>query len=234
MKRLLSIILLSTFCMIVKAQNHYFEIYTDSAALKNQNDELIRDIENRIKVMHPSFSFKGLTTEIPKTFMPGQYRSKTNKIYQLTWQVGGPPMESFLADVGGSAENGKALAAMFFYGFFLPHEVGHAFQYHTNKVPENDYDGEYQANELAVVYWKSKGKQKELQQCYELAKKVLQKLKNPIPENEDAKKYMTAHYNELLKDPYKYGYIQFSQIVQVLEDKSLPNFETYIAKYFVK
>lgn len=232
MKKLLSILLLSTVCIVVKAQNHYFEIYTDSAALKNQNDEIIRDIEAKIRVVKPSFSFKGLSTEIPKTFMPGQYRSKTNKIYQLTWQVGGPPMEEFLAEVGGSKENGKALAAMFFYGFFLPHEVGHAFQYHANKVPENDYDSEYQANELAVVYWRSKGKQKELRECYELAKKVLQKLQNPVPANEDPKKYITANYEALLQDPYKYGYIQFSQILQILDDKLLPNFKTYVAKYF--
>lgn len=234
MKRILSILLLFWFCITAKAQHNYFEIYTDSAALKNQNDELIRDIETRVRLAEPSFSFKGLTTEIPKTFMPGQYRSKTNKIYQLTWQIGGPPMESFLTEMGGTPDKGKSLAALFFYGFFLPHEVGHALQHHTNKVPENAYDAEYQANELAVVYWRSKGKQKELQQCYEMAKIVLAKVKNPIPENADGKKYITAHYDELLRDPYKYVFIQFSQIVKILDDKSLSDFDTYIKKYFKK
>ncbi|RYZ80113.1 MAG: hypothetical protein EOO68_37850 [Moraxellaceae bacterium] len=140
-------------------------------------------------------------------------------------------MEGFLNEVSGSAANSKALAGMFFYGFFLPHEIGHAFQHHTNSTPANDFDAEYQASELAVTYWRSKGKQKELQQCYEMAKNVLKRLKNPIPENVDAKKYMTDHYNELLQDPYKYGYIQFSQIVKILEDQSLPDFETYVKKY---
>lgn len=234
MKRILPILLLSWFCITATAQNHYFEIFTDSAALKNQNDELISDIETRVRLIEPSFSFKGLTTEIPKTFMPGQYRSKTNKIYQLTWQTGGPPMESFLTEMGGSPDKGKSLAAQFFYGFFLPHEVGHALQYHTNKLPENAYDEEYQANELAVLYWRSKGRDKELQQCNEMAIKILTKLQNPIPENVDGKKYITAHYDELLKDPYKYAFIQFSQIVKILDDKSLPDFDTYIKKYFTK
>jgi len=234
MKRILSILLLSWFCIIAKAQNNYFEIYTDSAALKNQNDELIGDIETRVKLVEPCFSFKGLTTEIPKTFMPGQYRSKTNKIYQLTWQIGGPPMESFLTEMGGSLDKGNALAALFFYGFFLPHEVGHALQYHTNNVPENAYDGEYEANELALLYWRSKGRDKELQQCNEMVKKILTKLKNPVPKNAEAKTYIAAHYNELLKDPYKYAFIQFSQIVKILGDRSLPDFDTYIKKYFRK
>ena len=233
MKQLL-IVLLFTIGIGATAQNQYFEIYTDATALKNQNDALIRDMETRIKLTAPSFSFNGLTTEIPKTFMPGQYRSKTNKIYLLPWEIGGPPMVGFLTDVGGSTDKGNTLAGLFFYGFFLPHEVGHALQHHTNKDPESNYDGEYEANELAVAYWRSKGKQKELQQCYEMAKNVLAKVKNPVPENADMKKYITEHYNELLQDPYKYAYIQFSQIVTILEDQSLPDFDTYIKRYFEK
>jgi len=143
-------------------------------------------------------------------------------------------MESFLAEMGGSTDRGKSLAALFFYGFFLPHEVGHALQYHTNKVPKNAYDGEYEANELAVLYWRSKRRDKELQQCIEMAKKILMKLNNPVPENAEAKKYITEHYDELLKDPYKYAFIQFSQIVKILDDRSLPDFDTYIKKYFTK
>lgn len=234
MKTILSILLIVWIALSVKAQNKYFEIYTDSGALKNQNDEMIRDVEASIKLIKPSFSFKGLTTEIPKTFMPGQYRAKTNKIYQLTWQIGGPPMEKFLTDVSGGADYGKVLAGMFFYGFFLPHEIGHAFQHHTGTAPENNFDGEYRANEFAVAYWRSKGKKKELKKCLELAKAVLVKLKNPIPENVDSKEYITAHYNELLRDPYKYGYIQFSQIVNVLENKSLPDFDAYVKKSLTK
>jgi len=227
-------LLLSLIGLTAEAQNNYFEIYTDSAALKDQNDKMIREFEKQVKRVSPSFSFNGLTTEIPKKFMPGQFRHKPNKIYHTTWEVGGPPMQGFLNEMTGSPEKGKALAAMFFYGFFLPHEIGHALHFHTNRVPENNYDSEYEANEIAVSYWRSKGKQKELQQCYELAKSVLKQLKSPIPENVDPKKYITEHYNELLQDPYKYGYIQFSQIVKVMEDKSLPDFDTYIKKYFAK
>lgn len=234
MKSRIIILLLFCFCITAKAQNKYFEIYTDSIALKNQNNELIHDIEAKIKRIEPAFSFKRLTTEIPTTFMYGQYRTKTNKIYLQPWQIGGPPMESFLTEISGSLEKGNSLAALFFYGYFLPHEVGHAFQYHAKNLPKNAYDEEYQANEFAVLYWRSVGRQKELKQCYEMAKLVLTKLKNPIPENVEPKKYMTEHYEELVKDPYKYGYIQFSQIVKVMEDKSLPNFDSYVKEKLTK
>ncbi|MES2417147.1 MAG: hypothetical protein V4541_03110 [Bacteroidota bacterium] len=232
MKNKLIILALTLLYTTVNAQNNYFELYTDSTALKIQNDALILDFEIQIKRFEPSFSFNGLTTEIPNNFMPGQYTSKTNKIYLNTWQVGGPPMESFLTEITGSKESGQQAGALFFYGFFLPHEIGHGLHFQTDNVPKNNYDSEYEANEIAVSYWRSKGKQKELQQCYVLAKKILSQLKNPIPENTDEKEYITAHYKELMNDPYKYGYIQFSQIVKILEDKSLPKFEKYIKKYF--
>ena len=99
------------------AQNKYFEIYTDSAALKNHNDELIADMETMIKKVNPSFSFNGVSTEIPNSFMPGQFRSKTNKIYHLTWAVGGPPMEGFLTALTGSNEDGKKMGGLFFTDF---------------------------------------------------------------------------------------------------------------------
>lgn len=231
MKTLIFTLLLFIAGISLNAQNKYFEIYTDSAELKNQNDLLIRDFEERMKSIEPAFSFKGLTTEIPNTFMPGQFRGKTNKIYHTTGTVGIPPMEDFLTKVAGDKEKGQKMASLFFYGFFFPHEIGHALQHHTNNVPESAYDGEYQANEIAVLYWRSKGKQKELQECYDIAKEALKKLTNPVPENTDANQYITEHYWDLVEDPFKYGYIQFSQIIKIMEDKSLPDFDTYVKKY---
>lgn len=232
MKNILFLILF-TYCTNFYAQNNYFELFTDSTALKDKNDKLISDIEKQIQRIEPTFSFNGLTTEVPKNFMIGQFKSKSNKIYHVTWQTS-KPMEPFLTAIAGSAELGKQMAAYFFYGFFLPHEVGHAFQFQTGNVPDNNYDSEYQANEFAVLYWKANGRENELQKCYELAKSALKNLKNPIPENVDAKKYITENYNELMRDPSKYGYIQFSQIVKIIDDKSLPNFDTYVKKVFQK
>ena len=141
-------------------------------------------------------------------------------------------MEAFLTDIAGSQAKGKEMASLFFYGFFFPHEIGHALQYRTKNVPESAYDAEYEANELAVAYWRTQGRTKELEQCYVWAKKALKKLENPVPEGADAKKYITEHYWDLVADPYKYGYIQFSQIVEVMENQELPDFQTYIKRYF--
>ncbi|MCR6720981.1 MAG: hypothetical protein NVV59_12005 [Chitinophagaceae bacterium] len=57
---------------------------------------------------------------------------------------------------------------------------------------------------------------------------MLQSLKDPVPANENYKGYITSHYLELAADPYKYGYIQFKQFVEIYENKSLPDFDTYV------
>ena len=231
MKTTVFAILLFCACTIATAQNKYFEIFTDSTALKTENDRLIEHIESRVQLIKPSFSFNGLTTEVPNTFMPGQYLQKTNKIYLNTWQVGGPPMEAFLTEMAGGKDEGIRMGGLFFYGFFLPHEIGHAMQYTTSNVPENRYDAEYEANEFAVSYWKKQGRDTELQQCYDMALAALKKLKNPVPEGQSMKQYFNDNYHELIKDPNKYGYFQLLQIVQVMDDKSLPDFYSYIRKY---
>ncbi|MBX2931629.1 MAG: hypothetical protein KF781_06780 [Chitinophagaceae bacterium] len=53
-------------------------------------------------------------------------------------------------------------------------------------------------------------------------------MKNPVPANENYKEYITKHYNELASDPYKYGYIQFSQFVEIYENNKLSGFGTFI------
>ncbi|WP_123923477.1 hypothetical protein [Flavobacterium tructae] len=46
-----------------------------------------------------------------------------------------------------------------------------------------------------------------------------------MPEKEEPNKYFTAHYQEFVQDPNKYGYIMFHQIITQLEDKTLADFD---------
>ena len=230
MTRKLYVLLVLFLGVFSNAQNRYFEIYTDSTTLKTHNDALIADFEEKIKSVDPKLSLNGLKTIVPKTFMPGQYKSKNNCIYHVTWSTAQPLMGPALAKITGSDLEGSQLAGLFFYGFFLPHEIGHAFHQNCGKVPENNYDSEYESNVIAFLYWRKMGKEQELQQCYTMAKKALANLKDPIPENVDRKKYFTENYSAFLSQPEKYGYIQFSQIVEIFEDKTLPDFDTYIKK----
>lgn len=233
MKKLLLTLILFFATVYLCSQNTLFQLYDDGDALKKHSDELIADIEKEVKSINPAFSFNGLTTEISETFIPGHYRPNTNRIYYCTWPVAKPAMADFSIKAVGSMEAGDQLAAHYFFGYFLAHEIGHAMDFNTGKIPDNRYDSEYYANVFAMLYWRCKGRDKELQKCYEIAKNALTKLKDPVQAGTDRKKFVTENYAKLTQDHMGYAYILFSQIVEIMEDKSLPDFKTYMKeKYF--
>jgi len=231
-----NILLILLFVTISKsfAQSQLFTIVKDSAILRKENDLLIRDFEQRVKKVDSNISFKGLKTIVRDSLFAGYYLPRTNRIYLPRWETIPQPIIDFCTKVSGSRKEGENLAAMYFYGFFLPHEIAHGLQYNTNILKDNEYDNEYQASEMALLYWKARGKEKELAACYAIAKKVLSNLKNPIPANADMKKYFTEHYEEMAQDADQYGYMMFSQIVSIFEDKNLPDFDTYIKRFLAK
>lgn len=131
----------------------------------------------------------------------------------------------------GGKEEGERLAALYFYGFFLPHEIGHGLQFNAKTRKNNDYDNEYDASVIALLYWKERGKKEEMIACEKIARTVLSKLKNPIPVDQDMKKYFTEHYEEMAQNADQYAYILFKQIVDIFNDKSLPDFTTHMKQY---
>lgn len=230
MKQFFTGIALFLYMSITSAQNTYFTIYTDSLQLKKDNNTLIEDFEKRVQQINPKISFRGMETKILSGAPVGSYLAKPNKIFLPYWPTMPEMFKNFGEGLTGSKQGGDQLAGLFYYGYFLPHEIAHGLQFNAQKRHDNEYDNEYEANVLALLYWRKIGKTTELEACYKMAKAILKKMTNPIPEKEDTKEYFTAHYDEFVQDPNKYGYIMFHQIVTAFEDKSLPDFDKYIAK----
>lgn len=212
----------------LSAQNPFFEVFTDSTALKEKSIELIEDFQGMLNKMDAEFDLK--KPKVAYGAWGPFYLQQQNTIYLPVWSISPREFQDFCVDVAANEAEGEKMFGLFFNGFYVAHEVAHAFQYAANKLPENEYDKEYIANMIAVLYWKAKGKQKELDACYRYGQKAMAKLKNPIPEGEDVKEYFTEHYWEMAQDPYKYGYIQFSQFIEVYENELLPDFKTYVTQ----
>lgn len=210
------------------AQNKPFHFYTEEEQLKKDNDNIIAEIEKTIKDKDPSFSFNGTTTIVENNSPYGYYLPSTNNIYLPMWSTMAQEFKDLGTNTIGSKEDGEEMSRHLYYGFFLPHEIAHSFQFNAKVRYDNEYDNEQDASNFALLYWRKKGMHKELQQCYILAKKIIANLKNPIPPGEDVKQYFTTHYYDFQKDPTKYPYIIGYQIVQAFEDESLPDFDTYI------
>lgn len=214
-----------------QAQYKWFSTYSDSASLTKNANKITHQLADRIiKVnpkinLHDDIAIKNTTPNL--IFF--NYKNKTLNLPFWTEVI--PPQQQFFAEVAGGEKEGKEVFGLFFNGFYLAHELGHSFFNKTGKEFDNRYDSEYEANIFAILYWKATGERDNLKKCYDYAKKMLKTLKNPVPENEDFKKYLTENYGKLASDPYKYGYIQFSQFVEIYDNKNLPDFDSYIKKY---
>lgn len=56
-------------------------------------------------------------------------------------------------------------------------------------------------------------------------------LPNPVPNGQTPEEYFGKNYEEASKDPFVYGYMQFSQFISVYEDKKLPAFDVFIKDF---
>lgn len=213
------------------AQKEWFSLYTDSSKLVNDASKITADFKKDLEKIEPSinFSIKSVLNTTPYLI----YYDDRNFTANLPiWEQIIPPMKSFFYEVAGSEVEGKKVFGLFFNGFYLPHELGHAFQDVINNGPaELSYQNEYLANTIAILWWKKHKRNKELKICYEYAKKMWSNLPNPVPSNISEEEYFTKNYAKATQNPYVYGYMQFKQFIQIYEDKSLPDFDTFVKKY---
>ena len=228
-KNLLLLILFFT-CSFANSQNKWFTVYKDAGELTVDANNIINEMAIQINNAGGKVTFlppKAIKNTTPYLIYVDIEKSLVNL---PLWSEVITPQKQFFADVAGGEEKGKEVFGLFFNGFYLTHEVGHSFTLNSGKKFEDSYDSEYDANIMAMLFWRQKDS-KSLSKCYDYAKEMLKKLKNPVPNGEDYKLYMTKYYDELSSDPYKYGYIQFTQFVEIYENKSLPDFLTYVKSY---
>ena len=227
---LFSLLLASSF---VTGQNQWFSTYTDSVALVKESNRLTELFKANIKKLKPELNIK--TGAILNTTPYLIFYGENDTVNLPLWSQVIPPIKGFTAQVAGSETEGERMFGLFFNGFYLPHELGHALQTYVDpKGADVSFKNEYLANEIAMLWWRKQGKEKELEACYELAKTMFSKLPNPVPEGQTVEEYFTKNYEQAAKDPFVYGYMQFAQFIKVYEDKTLPDFDTYITNYFKK
>lgn len=228
MKTIITLLLSLFITVQVNAQNKWFSTYDDSTALVIDANKIIGKMTDEVLKANPAV--KLLQNKAVKNTTPYLIYIDSVKVNLPFWTEVIPPQKKFFTEIAGGEKEGKEIFGLFFNGFYLVHELGHSFASSAGKKFDNVYDSEYNANMIAILYWRAAGEKDNLKKCYTYIKKILQTLKNPVPENEDYKKYITKHYYELASDPYKYGYIQFSQFVEIYENKALPDFSTFIKR----
>lgn len=227
MKNVLLIFALLIFCFPSNAQDKWFETHSDTTLLVNNSNKIVREFALKIQAARPGIEIDAKAIKNTDLTLIS-YDPENNTINLPFWGEVIPQQKAFFTKLAGGTEDGKKVFGLLFNGFYLAHELGHAVASKSGIQFDNEYDSEYFANEIAISYWKKTGKKKQLKICYKYVKKMLSYLKNPVPENENHKEYFTKHYHELGPDPYKYGYFQFAQFVEIYENKKLPDFNDLV------
>lgn len=227
---LLSALILSI--QLASAQPQWFRLYEDSTTLVNDGKAITAEFTKDILRLKPGISFS-VNTKLNTTpyliFYWGENGERTANLPK--WDQLIEPQKQFFYQVAGSEAAGKDMFRLFFNGFYLPHELGHALEHIHKGTLKGSYQEEYFANIVGMLWWKKQGKTKELKECYEFAKKVWAKLPNPIPSGNTMEEFFTANYQKATEDPFVYGYMQFKQFILVYEDDTLPDFDSFIKSY---
>jgi hypothetical protein len=226
MKNKFTVFVIALFCSsLCKAQNKWFTVYDDSAALVKTAEVITEKFTADFKAIKPGLK---LSVSVVKNTTPYLIFIYHDTINLHLWSEVVPQQKDFFTEVSGGEKAGKEVFGLFFNGFYVVHEIGHAVTDLLGKKYDNAYASEYDANILSMLYWKKVGEADKLLRCYQYAKIMLGTLKNPVPAGEDHGAYITKHYAELSSDPYKYGYIQFRQFVEIFEATDLPDFDVFI------
>jgi hypothetical protein len=216
------------------AQNRWFTTYSDSAALqadaKQIADLFIADVTN-IKKDIPF----NPTVMVNTTPFLVYYSTSTNAVNLPLWDKVNLKVKDAAYKMAENEDEGKKLFGLFFNGFYLPHELAHAFQHVVRKDGLSaSYANEYLANTNAMLFWRKHGKQKQLDECYNIAKAVLARLPNPVPAGKTIEDFFNENYKQATLNPAIYGFVQLGQFVKIYEDKSLSDFDTFLGNYLNK
>ena len=229
MKILLTLLMFSV-SLTAFSQEKFFRVYADSVTLVEDANKIVTDFTKQVNAVSPVFTSQPGAILNTKPFLIF-YSPRANQVNLPIWDQVIPVQKQFFYELGGSQENGREMFGLFFNGFFLPHEMGHALQKAANKRESNLHQNEYFANTVAILYWRKENRTEELRKCYEYAKKMVKQLPDPVPAGNDPIQYFNEHYAELGADPYKYGYYQFAQFTKIYEDKSLKTFDEFIGAF---
>lgn len=228
-------ILLLAFCLMANygsAQKRWFKLYTDTAAEIGDAKAITAKFVSDVRKISPSTIMQVNTILKTSPYLIYYSDDSARTVNLPIWAEVIEPQKQFFYKVAGSEENGRQVFGLFFNGFYLPHELGHALAHTLQKETENWfkslYEGEVFANKIGILWWRKQGRQKELAQCYAYAKKMFARLPNPVPAGQSVSAYFGKNYEQASRDPFVYGYMQFSQFINIYEDRTLPGFDVFV------
>ncbi len=135
----------------------------------------------------------------------------------------------FAAFTGKGLAAGKSLYELYFYGYNIPHEIGHILRNVARTRTDYQWEEEMSCNQFAVAYWRARGAVELLRQLEEILTLCISRLADPCPPGMDRADYFNQHYQQL-SDPPSYAHYQFNMVLSALANP-LPFDQALLALY---
>ena len=140
------------------------------------------------------------------TIYTGQFEKGTQEQQAAFIQLFGP-------------ENIQYKFDFYFHWYNIVHEYGHCLcDYHESNII--GLKQEFLVNRFAVSLWQYAGYEQELNNLQKMLSEILQRIKNPVPDNMSFTYYYEQIWetDEIMKVPI-YGYFQFKSVQMALENR---------------
>lgn len=140
------------------------------------------------------------------------------KIYSGQFEKGTQEQQAVFAKLFGS-ENIQYKFDFYFHWYNIIHEYGHCLCMHYDSSIVG-LKQEFLVNRFAVSIWQYAGYEDELNSLQKMMNEILQRLKDPVPDNMSFTDYYEQIWgtDEIMKVAI-YGYFQFKAVLMALENR---------------
>jgi predicted amidohydrolase YtcJ len=204
-------------------------LYTDTAQLRTAAQAVVNDFHARTVAagldLGPTPAVEVRTTPQLIFFSPNAIR-----IVAPWWGDLPAEVRQVFAHLGGGDAEGEQVFRAFFHRFFLAHEAAHWLRHRSETRKQTLYANEDDANRVAVAFWRTQPDGEAfLAELERMLVGIVGRIPDPTPAGQDPVAYFGANYQELGRDPMKYGYYQFRFVLDAVRERSTLDLDTILA-----
>lgn len=204
-------------------------VYTDTAQLRAAAQAVVSDFHARTVAAGLDLGPVPVV-EVRTTPQLIFYSPSAIKIVAPWWGDLPPEVRQIFAHLGGGDAEGERVFRAFFHRFFLAHESGHWLRGRSETRKETLYANEDDANRIAVAYWRTQPDGEAfLAELERMLVGIVERIPDPTPAGQDPVEFFGANYQELGRDPMKYGYYQFRFVLDAVRERSRLDLATIMA-----
>lgn len=201
------------------SQSILFKQQTQPAELEAAANKVGDEIISIAQAKQPKLTTKVKYTVGPWPTMVGFDVAENTGILPI-WELQLPTIRTALIKAAGNEAAAKEVFGLFYHGLFIPQPAGQAIvQSFDLQKKGHAYFEMYELALIGWFYWRSAGKEAELQQCLEWARKLIKVLPSPVPKGDLVSFHVKENRQRYQTDAVAWLYIQMHMLIDMMENE---------------